>query len=161
LMMSADGSTRRRVISTPITELGSMSPDRRLALAMAPVNGLPMPPVLAVPLDGGPVRTVCPHPCKVRCSPDGASMYITPLPTESAHLTIAIPVPKGKSMPVLPVAGVQSAADAEALSGSRLVDFSLSKASSWYDDVAPGPDVGTFAYARTISHRNLFRVRLP
>jgi DNA-binding winged helix-turn-helix (wHTH) protein/Tol biopolymer transport system component len=160
-VMNADGSKRRKVISTPISELYSMSPDRRLAFATAPVNGLPMPPALAVPLDGGPVRTVCSKPCAVRWSPDGANMYITPLPTESAHLTIAIPVPKGESMPVLPAVGVQSAADAETLSGSRLVDFALFKAPSWYVDVAPGQDVGTFAYARTISHRNLFRVQLP
>jgi hypothetical protein len=74
-------------------------------------------------------------------------------------MTIEIPVPKGESMPVLPVAGVDSVADAATLSGSRLVDFALF--SSWNDDVAPGQEMGTFAYARTISHRNLFRVQLP
>jgi hypothetical protein len=84
-------------------------------------------------------------------------MYITLLPTESAHLTIAIPVPKGESMPVLPVAGVQSAADVATLSGSRLVDLPDGR----IEDVIPGPELGTFAYARTISHRNLFRVQLP
>jgi DNA-binding winged helix-turn-helix (wHTH) protein/Tol biopolymer transport system component len=156
-MMNADGSKRRRVTSAPITEFRSMSPDRRLAFAMAPVNGFPMTPVLAVPLDGGPVRRICPKPCAVRWSPDGASMYITLLPTESAHLTIAIPVPKGESMPVLPVAGVQSAADVATLSGSRLVDLPDGR----IEDVIPGPELGTFAYARTISHRNLFRVQLP
>ena len=76
-------------------------------------------------------------------------------------MTIAIPVPKGESMPVLPVAGVQSVADAATLSGSRLVDFALFSASSRGNDVAPGQEMGTFAYARTISHRNLFRVQLP
>jgi len=138
-----------------------MSPDRRLAFAMAPVDGIPTTAVLAVPLDGGPVRRVCPGICQVRWSPDGATMYITPLPTESALMTIEIPVPKGESMPVLPVAGLQSVADAATLSGSRLVDFALFNTSSWNDDVAPGQEIGTFAYARTISHRNLFRVQLP
>jgi hypothetical protein len=57
--------------------------------------------------------------------------------------------------------GVQSLVDAETLSGSRLVDFALFNMSSWSDDVAPGQEMGTFAYARTISHRNLFRVQLP
>ena len=47
-------------------------------------------------------------------------MYITPWLAEK---TIAIPVPKGESMPVLPVAGVQSLADASTITGSRLVDF--------------------------------------
>jgi len=125
---------------------------------MAPVNGFPTTAVLAVPLDGGPVRRVCPASCRVKWSPDGASMYITPYRAEK---TIAIPVPKGESMPVLPVAGVQSLDDAAALPGSRLVDFALFNPSSRPADVAPGPATGTFAYARTISHRNLFRVQLP
>jgi WD40 repeat protein len=160
-LMTADGSKRRKVTPTPITELRGMSPDRRLVFAMAPVNGVPTTAVLAVPLDGGAARRICPGTCRVRWSPDGATMYITPLPGERAHMTIAIPVPKGESMPVLPLAGVHSAADAAALPGSRLVDFALFNALSRDNDVVPGQDVGTFAYARTISHRNLFRVQLP
>ena len=64
-------------------------------------------------------------------------------------------------MPVLPVTGVPSAADAAPPSGSTLVDFALSSGSPAGNDVAPGQETGTFAYARTISHRNLFRVQLP
>jgi Tol biopolymer transport system component len=157
-VMNADGSKRRKITPIPITESRSMSPDRRLAFVMAPVNGVPTTAVLAVPLDGGPVRRICPATCGVRWSPDGASMYITPW---LAERTIAIPVPKGESMPVLPVAGVQSLADAATLPGSRLVDFALFNPSSRPADVAPGQEMGTFAYARTISHRNLFRVQLP
>ena len=158
-VMNPDGSQRRKVTPIPITELRTMSPDRRLAFAMAPVNGIPTTAVLAVPLDGGPVHRICPGTCAVRWSPDGANMYITPLPGERAHMTIAIPVPEGASMPVLPVAGVRSADDAATLVGSQLVDFALFRPSS--NDVAPGQETGTFAYARTISHRNLFRVQLP
>ena len=157
--MNADGSNRRRIAPIPITELRTMSPDRRLAFAMAPVNGFPTTAVLAVPLDGGPVRRICPGSCGVRWSPDGANMYITPS-ADSTRKTIAIPVPKGESMPALPAAGVQSVADAATLSGSHLVDFALFGASS-SGDVVPGQEMGTFAYARTISHRNLFRVPLP
>jgi dipeptidyl aminopeptidase/acylaminoacyl peptidase len=156
-LMSADGSKRRKVAPAPIIELRSMSPDRRLAFAMAPVKGFPMTTaVLAVPLDGGPIRRICPGTCGVRWSPDGANMYITPF-AESAHMTIAIPVPKGESMPVLPVAGVQSVADAATLSGSRLVDLAVDR----LENVVPGQEMGTFAYTRTISHSNLFRVQLP
>jgi DNA-binding winged helix-turn-helix (wHTH) protein/Tol biopolymer transport system component len=157
-VMNADGSERKRVTPIPITEIRSMSPDRRFAFVMAPVSGVPTTAVLAVPLDGSPVRRICPATCAVRWSPDGASMYITPW---LAERTIAIPVPRGESMPVLPVGGVKSVADAATLSGSRLVDFALSSGSPRGNDVVPGPEVGTFAYARTISHRNLFRVQLP
>ena len=155
-LMNADGANRRKAASTPIVETRTMSPDRRLAFAMAPVNGFPTTTaVLAVPLDGGPVRRVCPGTCGVRWSPDGATMYITTWPEKK---TIAIPVPKGESMPVLPVAGVQSVADGATLTGSRLVDLSDG---GRIEDIVPGQEVGTFAYARTISHRNLFRVQLP
>jgi DNA-binding winged helix-turn-helix (wHTH) protein/Tol biopolymer transport system component len=160
-VMNADGSKRRQVLRTPITELGSMSPDRRVAFAMAPVNGFPTTAVLAVPVDGGPVRRVCPGTCQVRWSPDGATMYITPLSGERAHKTIAIAVPKGASMPVLPVAGVRSAEDAATIPGSWLVDFALFSALSRENEIVPGQEPGTFAYTRTISHRNLFRVQLP
>jgi hypothetical protein len=135
-----------------------MSPDRRLAFAMAPIDDAAKTAVLAVPLDGGPVRRICLATCPVRWSPDGATMYVTPWRAERA---IAIPVPKGESMPVLPAAGLQSTADVATLSGSRLVDFALFNGSSTGNDVAPGQEIGTFAYARTISHRNLFRVQLP
>ena len=158
-VMSADGSKRRQIAPIPITELRTMSPDRRLAFAMAPVNDSARTAVLAVPLDGGPIRRICAGTCGVRWSPDGAIMYITPF-ADSTRKTIAIPVPKGESMPVLPAAGVQSAEDAATLPGSRLVDFALFGASS-SGDVAPGQEPGTFAYARTVSHRNLFRVQLP
>jgi DNA-binding winged helix-turn-helix (wHTH) protein/Tol biopolymer transport system component len=155
-LMHADGSQRRQAASTPIVETRTMSPDRRVAFAMAPVNGFPTTTaVLAVPLDGGPVRRVCPGTCGVRWSPDGATMYITTWPEKK---TIAIPVPNGESMPVLPVAGVQSVADGATLTGSRLVDLSDG---GRIEDIVPGQEVGTFAYARTISHRNLFRVQLP
>ena len=159
-VMSADGSNRRKVAPTPITELRSMSPDRRLVFVVAPVNDFPTAAILAVPLDGGPIRRICPGACGVRWSPDGATMYITPF-AESEGKTIAIPVPKGQSMPVLPLSGVQSVADAATLAGSSLVDFALFDRSSAGNDVAPGQEMGTFAYARTISHRNLFRVQLP
>jgi DNA-binding winged helix-turn-helix (wHTH) protein/Tol biopolymer transport system component len=158
--MNADGSNPHKLTALPIDETRSMSPDRQWVFVMAPVNGAPATAVLAVPVDGGPVRRICPGTCGVRWSPDGATMYISPL-ADSANRTLAIPVPTGKSMPVLPVAGVQSVADAAALSGSRLVEFALFNGTPPGNDVAPGPEIGTFAYARAISHRNLFRVRLP
>lgn len=157
--MSADGTKRHKITPIPITEIRSISPDRRWVFVMAPVKDVPTTAVLAVPLDGGPVRRICPGTCGVRWSPEGATMYISPL-ADSANRTIAIPVPNGESMPVLPAAGVKSVADAAALPGSRVVDFALFNGAP-SGDVAPGKEIGTFAYARTISHRNLFRVQLP
>lgn len=72
----------------------------------------------------------------------------------------ATPNRRLRSMPGLPVAGVESLDDVVALRGSRLVDFALFNPSSRPADIAPGQEIGTFAYARTLSHRNLFRVQL-
>jgi Tol biopolymer transport system component len=160
-VMNADGSDRRRVTPTPITEIRGMSADRRMAVAMTPLgSGQPATAVLAVPLDGAPVRRICPVTCMVKWSPDGARMYVRLLPQGNSRKTIAIPVPKGKSMAELPAAGVQSEEDASTIPGSELVDFT-SVAAGNSGDLAPGPASGTFAYARTVSHRNLVRVQLP
>jgi serine/threonine protein kinase len=160
-VMNADGSNRRKVTPTPITEIRGMSADRRVAVAMTPlVTETPATAVLAVPLYGGPVRRVCPVSCMVKWSPDGARMYVRLLPRAGSRNTIVIPVPDGESMAELPASGVQSEEDAKRIPGSELVDFTPFPSGN-SNDVAPGPAIGTFAYARTISHRNLFRVQLP
>jgi hypothetical protein len=159
--MKADGSNRRRVIRTPIVEIRAMSPDRRLVVAMAPVNGNPRTAVLAVPLDGGPVRRICPASCTVRWSPGGARMFVTLLPQASPRMTIAIPVPSGGSMADLPASGLRSEQDASTIPGSELVDLTPFNTSRPPNEVAPGLTAGTFAFVRTVSHRNLFRVQLP
>lgn len=87
-------------------------------------------------------------------------MYVRLLPRAGSRNTIVIPVPDGESMAELPASGVQSEEDAKRIPGSELVDFTPFPSGN-SNDVAPGPAIGTFAYARTISHRNLFRVQLP
>jgi Tol biopolymer transport system component len=160
-VMNADGSNRRQVAPAPIIEIRAMSPDRRLVVVMAPVNGNPRTAVLAVPLDGGPVRRICPATCGVRWSPDGARMYVTLLAQARPRATIAIPVPTGESMADLPPAGLRSEQDVSTIPGSQLVNLTPFNTSATPNEVAPGLAVGTFAFVRTVSHRNLFRVQLP
>ncbi len=160
-VMNADGSNRRQVTPAPIIEIRAMSPDRRLVVAMAPVNGNPRTAVLAVPLDGGPVRRICPATCAVRWSPDGARMYVTLLAQARPRATIAIPVRTGESMADLPPAGLRSEQDVSTIPGSELVDLTPFNTSATANEVAPGLAAGTFAFVRTVSHRNLFRVQLP
>jgi hypothetical protein len=159
--MKADGSTRAKVLPDPIVDLKGMSADRRLAVAMVPVDDVPSTAVVAVPLDGGAATRVCPAQCMARWSPGGRQLYVQPLlqGTEAGQ-TAAIPVPTGASLPVLPREGVRMAADATAVRGTTILDLSA------YDpahagSVAPGVSPETFAFTRTISHRNLFQIRLP
>jgi len=73
--MKADGSTRAKVLPDPIVDLKGMSADRRLAVAMVPVDDVPSTAVVAVPLDGGAATRVCPAQCMARWSPGGRQLY--------------------------------------------------------------------------------------
>ena len=61
----------------------------------------------------------------------------------------------------MPAAGVQSADDAATLAGSRVVDLTHYDPAHDGTSIAPGPTIDAFAFTRTVSHRNLFRVQLP
>jgi hypothetical protein len=74
---------------------------------------------------------------------------------------LAIPVATGESVPVLPPAGVQATSDSAILRGSVVIDISRYDPTRFGDAIAPGPAPNTFAFARTTSHRNLFRLQLP
>jgi hypothetical protein len=72
-----------------------------------------------------------------------------------------MPVPERESFPPLPPAGVRSIADALTVPGSEIVRLNQYGAAMSGASYAFGVTTGTFAYARTVSHRNLFRVGLP
>jgi DNA-binding winged helix-turn-helix (wHTH) protein/Tol biopolymer transport system component len=159
--MKLDGSTRAKVLG-PIIYFKGVSPDRRWAVAMVPVAEVPSTAIVAVSLRDGAVKRICPAQCMAQWSPDGTRFYVEPLlQAEKNGLAIAIPVPKGASLPDLPASGVSSSADAALLRGSTLFDLSTFDPAHDGGIVAPGLAPETFAYTKTISHRNLFQVRLP
>jgi hypothetical protein len=53
--------------------------------------------------------------------------------------------------PDLPPGGVASVAEGASLPDSRVVHLAFP-----FNDAAPGPMLDTFAYAKTVAHRNLF-----
>ena len=161
--MNTDGSERRKVVASPIIGLKGVSPDGRWAVAMMPVDEVLSTAVFAVPLQGGAARRICPAECMVKWSPDGGRLYVQPFlqgGTESG-LAVAVPVRRGASIPDLPATGIRSADDASLLPGSVVFDVSRIDPSHDGASIAPGPEPGSFAYTRTVSHRNLFRIQLP
>ncbi len=54
--MKQDGSARTKVMPGPIANFQGMSPDRRWAVTMLPVERLPSVAVFAVPINGGSAR---------------------------------------------------------------------------------------------------------
>ncbi len=87
-------------------------------------------------------------------APDRKFFYVSVQATSQKDRgkSVAIPVPSGETLPVLPDKGILSLADGMALPGARLVDEG---------DISPGSDPSTFAYVKTSVHRNLFRIPLP
>ena len=161
-VIARDGSASRRVLLGPIVELKGMSPDRRWAVAMVPVNEVPSTAVVAVSLDTGATTRICPAECMARWSPDGTRFYVEPfLQGDDGGRTAAMPVPAGSVLPALPSRGILRAADASAIAGSVIVDLSTYDPTRVGTVVAPGLSPDSFAFTRTTSHRNIFQVRLP
>jgi len=157
--MKLDGSKRRKVLGDPIIGFDGVSADRFLAVVHMPVNEVPITTaVVAVSLRDASRTRICPAECLAKWSPDGSRFVVRPLLAGAAGKAVSIPVAKGESIPQLPALGVRSAADAAALPGSTVVELDTSGLGAF---IAPGLSKDSFAFARTVSHRNLFRVSLP
>lgn len=154
-VMTSDATSRRPVMPDPIIELRGMSADRKWVFVGEPINNEAQMVQFAVPVAGGLPRRICPAICGVTWSPDGTRMYLKPLGV--ADRVVVMPVPAGESLPALPPSGVGSIADASTVPGSEVVRLNQYATGSF----APGLTTDTFAYARFVSHHNLFRVELP
>jgi Tol biopolymer transport system component len=151
-----------KILRSPIIELKGMSPDRTSALVMVAVAEVPSTAVVALSLQDGSTTRICPAECMAKWSPDGTRFYVEPLlqGTDSGK-AVLIPVPKGAQLPKLPSSGVRSASDAAILRGSTTIDLSGYDRIHYGGTIAPGPSKDTFAFTKTISHRNVFQVVLP
>jgi DNA-binding winged helix-turn-helix (wHTH) protein/Tol biopolymer transport system component len=160
--MAADGSDRRKVSTSPVIDVKRLSPDRRWAIAMIPVDGVPSTVVAAIPVDGGALQRICIAQCMADWSPDGSRFYVEPfLQSGLPAAAIAMRVPSGQPLPELPKDGIASVNDGLTVPGSHAVDMTRVDLTRDGTGVAPGPEPDSFVYARTIVHRNLFEIRIP
>jgi DNA-binding winged helix-turn-helix (wHTH) protein/Tol biopolymer transport system component len=109
----------------------------------------------ARPTTGGPPVRICSF-CSVGWGPVGKFLYIRfRKPGQIAGgKTIVIALPRGKELPMLPPAGLQSAEDVKGLNVVAEIDM------AGKTDFAPGPDPSVYAYSRMTVQRNLFRIPL-
>lgn len=156
--MQRDGTGQRKALPDPVLDVDQISPDRRYMLVNATVPRGPEltdPPVLAIPLDGGPARMICDHDCDAAWSPDGRYLYMDIAPGSRANpngKTAAIPIPPGQSLPPLPPAAVHDFAEWAKVPGVKIVE---------HDRISPGPNPSIYAYINNPpSHANLFRIPL-
>ena len=154
--MNIDGSSRRKVTPSPISDVHRTSPDGRWVILMAAFSGTPgaPPTTLAVPLDGDAPRVICPTLCSASWSPDARvfQVKVNPPSLAGAGTMIVFPLRDGEMLPHLPAGGLTRTSGEETVPGARIV-----REKDW---TIRGID-DTYAFVRSSTHRNLFRVTLP
>jgi Tol biopolymer transport system component/predicted Ser/Thr protein kinase len=148
-----DGTDLRKVIPHSVYFLYSVAPDGK-HLAVWATGSTPQTPnaVLVYPVEGGSAQLIC-GTCAgrgslIHWSPDGRLFYFNSF----QRPTLAVPLRTGQILPPLPAIGIQSDQDLAALPGAKPYPMT---------DVVPGPDPSTYAYPKTSTHRNIYRVSVP
>jgi Tol biopolymer transport system component len=141
-----DGTGMRMAIEQPIPLLGEVSPDGRFVLGW---SSLPGTAWQAFPLDGRPpVLIASGIDWHWSASGDWASVSGgSPIAQDRSYL---IPLAPGEALPRLPAEGVHTEEEISRLPGARKVD-------AW---IVPGPSPDIYAFYRTTTQRNLYRIPL-
>jgi hypothetical protein len=154
--LNRDGSGRLKIFPYPIMEIQGSSPGRTWLMAMVayPEGNRVLPKVMAIPLDGGKPRRICESYCVPVWSSRGDFLFVPVEPSSqtSPGRSLAVPIGPGETLPALPVEGIAPSAQPSVVPGSK----SISRA-----ELVPGKDLSHFAYVKTTSQRNLYRVSLP
>jgi DNA-binding winged helix-turn-helix (wHTH) protein/Tol biopolymer transport system component len=154
--MKQDGSGRTRAFAYPIIEINGISPGRKWVLATVayPEGNRVLPRVMVIPLDGGKPRRLCKSYCNPVWSSTGAFLFVPVEPSSetSPGRSLAIPIGPGETLPELPPEGIALSTQPDVVPGSQLVDRA---------ELVPGKDLSHYAYVKTTSQRNLYRVSLP
>jgi DNA-binding winged helix-turn-helix (wHTH) protein/Tol biopolymer transport system component len=140
-----DGTGLRKALAAPVFLLNAVSPDGRWIIGWAPLHGNGPPSIQAFPLNGGP-----PIPfgnfTYLSWSLDGRSSFI------SRDQTYVIPLAPGESLPRIPTGGFHSEEEVARLPGAQRIDA---------QGVVPGPSPDVYAFYRSTTQRNLYRIRIP
>jgi DNA-binding winged helix-turn-helix (wHTH) protein/Tol biopolymer transport system component len=154
--MNQDGSARSKVVPYPILYIQGVSPGKKWAMVNLPYpDGKRLSPtVMAIPLEGGPLRHMCVGLCTPTWSPNGKFLL---LGVEAGSGTnpgrsLAIPVGPGETLPDFPPEGLPPGAQPDVVPGSVSVNR---------EQLVPGEDPTHYAYVNTTSHSNLYRISLP
>jgi eukaryotic-like serine/threonine-protein kinase len=149
-----DGSDLRKVLPTPNLVLFAVSPDGRWLSAETPTQ---FGATWAYPADGGPPTLICGDcsvpqgpeivPPRLSWTPDGRFVYV-----KFSGSMYAIPLQPGHMLPPVPDKGFPSKEAVAALPGAVLVSD---------DSVFPGPDPSVYAFTKTATQRNIYRVPVP
>ena len=141
IRIKKDGTGRSRVTAATVIDKFGLSPDGKWVIASLAGSG-----TFAMPVDGGAPKRICARTCPSTWSSDGRWLYVT---LRAADKTYAIPVPSGRSLPVLPAQGVDR--EAAGRPEARIISNG---------SISPGADPSTYVFTKTDQQRNLFRIPL-
>jgi DNA-binding winged helix-turn-helix (wHTH) protein/Tol biopolymer transport system component len=154
--MKQDGSGRAKVFPYPIMEIIGISPGRKWLMATVayPEGDSVLPRVMIIPLDGGKPRRLCKTYCTPVWSSTGKFLFVPVEPSSQTTpgRSLAIPIGPGETLPDLPPEGIPLSAQPSVVPGSQSIDRA---------ELVPGKDLTHYAYVKTTSQRNLYRVSLP
>jgi Tol biopolymer transport system component len=147
--VQSDGSGLHKALEQPILILLAVSPDGRWLVGSSRPPGNGMAAVHAFPLRGGPPIRIG-NRIRWQWSPGGRFLSVA-LPYAEGR-TYIVPLPPGEGLPPIPVGGISSEQDVAGLPGAHRTDALRAVPS-------PSPDV--YAYYRSTSQRNLYRIPIP
>ena len=154
--MNPDGTGQSKVFSAPIIEIQAISPARKWVLAVVPVAAGETEEAreMAIPVDGGTPLNICAGYCVPTWSPNGKFLFLSMTPSSQTNSgrSVAVAVGPGEHLPPLPAKGFSSRSDLRLVPGSQWLNR---------EDLVPGEDPGHYAYVKTSSHRNIYRLTLP
>ena len=163
-----DGSARQKVTAEPVITVMSVSPDRRWAVVWTPGSAdVPSRPLVAYPLAGGDAVRLCDdcaevnvftrgnQPPMLTWSPDGQYLYITfqtlKVPIDSQYetgKTYAMRLARASTLPP----AFNHEADVASIPGVQVIP---------HGGIFPGPRPSLYAFTRTTTHRNIYRIPTP
>ncbi len=157
--MKQDGSGRQKILSQPILDLDSVSPDGQWLILWPVLHEGDTPfGQVAYPLRGGSPVAICSGFCAAAWAANGKFIYLhfSREHTMGAGLsggeeTVVVPLRTGGGFPPLPVWGFKSTSEAAGLPGAKVIAEYISR----------GPEPSVYAFARATVHRNLYRIPVP
>jgi eukaryotic-like serine/threonine-protein kinase len=144
-----DGTEMHRALQQPILLLRAVSPDGRWLMAWARPTDNGEAAVHAFPLGGGQPVLIR-NRIRWQWSPGGSFLSLA-VPFAEGR-TYIIPLPQGGTLPPIPSGGFRSEQDVASLPGARRIDALRA---------VPGPTPGVYAYYRSTTQRNLYRIPIP
>jgi len=155
--MKEDGSGVRRIFPSRVLDISGISPDRQFLMIDAVLPGmtkLNAPSAYALPLAGGPPKWICDGICNISWSPDGRYFFVETVPASRdnpAGQTAVIRVPSGVTFPPTPPGEFLRPENWAKLPGAKTVEHA---------GIGPGLDPSVYAYIKSSTQANLFRIPL-